>query len=111
MIAILPLFVVGVINMVFTRLIPRFYGDTMNIQLTDSAKPLVLPVAKMVGIWSVEIALMLGILTVVVFGWKKVHVKFADGTKLAIGGALLASLNTASEYGFGSVIAAFRASW
>lgn len=31
---------------------------------------------------------------------------FAEGTKSAIGGALLASMNTASEYGFGAVIAA-----
>ncbi|WP_291143058.1 hypothetical protein [Dokdonella sp.] len=31
---------------------------------------------------------------------------FAEGTKTAIGGALLASMNTASEYGFGAVIAA-----
>ncbi len=105
-IAILPLVVVGVMNLVITRLIPRFYGDTMYIQLTDAAKPLAVPVAKMVGIWAVEIALVLGILTVILFGWKKVHSKFADGTKVAIGGALLASLNTASEYGFGSVIAA-----
>ncbi len=105
-IAILPLFVVGVMNLVITRLVPRFYGDSVNIQLTDAAKPLAVAVSKMVGIWSVEIALVLGILTVVVFGWNKVHAKFAEGTKTAIGGALLASLNTASEYGFGSVIAA-----
>jgi H+/gluconate symporter-like permease len=31
---------------------------------------------------------------------------FAEGTRSAIGGALLASMNTASEYGFGAVIAA-----
>ena len=105
-IAILPLFVVGIMNLVITRLIPKFYGDTVNVQLTATAKPLLVPVAKMVGIWSVEIALVLGILTVIIFGWKKVHTKFAEGTKTAIGGALLASLNTASEYGFGSVIAA-----
>jgi H+/gluconate symporter-like permease len=105
-IAISPLFVVGIMNLVITRMIPKFYGDSVTVQLTDAAKPLVIPVAKLVGIWSVEIALVLGILTVVVFGWKKVHSKFAEGTKLAIGGALLASLNTASEYGFGSVIAA-----
>jgi H+/gluconate symporter-like permease len=82
------------------------YGDTMYIQLTDSAKPIVVPVAKMVGVWAVEIALVLGILTVVIFSWQKVHARFADATKVAIGGALLASLNTASEYGFGTVIAA-----
>jgi H+/gluconate symporter-like permease len=32
--------------------------------------------------------------------------KFAEGSKAAVAGALLASLNTASEYGFGAVIAA-----
>jgi H+/gluconate symporter-like permease len=32
--------------------------------------------------------------------------KFAEGTKAAVGGSLLASMNTASEYGFGGVIAA-----
>ncbi len=106
-IAISPLFVVGIMNMVITRwVIPHFYGDSTTIQLTSVAKPIVVPVAKMVGIWSVEAALVLGILTVVVFGWKKVSEKFAESTKSAIGGALLASLNTASEYGFGSVIAA-----
>ena len=31
---------------------------------------------------------------------------FAEGSKSAIGGALLAGMNTASEYGFGAVIAA-----
>src|SRR3546814_16216993 len=41
-----------------------------------------------------------------VFAWKPVLASFAEGTKNAIGGALLASMNTASEYGFGAVIAA-----
>jgi H+/gluconate symporter-like permease len=68
--------------------------------------PVVAKVPALVGIWSVEAALVLGILTVVIFGWKKLAPKFGEGTKLAISGALLASLNTASEYGFGSVIAA-----
>ena len=31
---------------------------------------------------------------------------FAEGTKAAIGGAMLSAMNTASEYGFGAVIAA-----
>jgi H+/gluconate symporter-like permease len=38
--------------------------------------------------------------------WKPVTSKFADGTKAAVAGSLLASMNTASEYGFGGVIAA-----
>jgi H+/gluconate symporter-like permease len=63
-------------------------------------------VTKLNGIWSVETALLLGILMVVVFGFSRVSKQFAEGTKAAIAGALLASLNTASEYGFGAVIAA-----
>ena len=105
-IAIMPLFVVGILNIVITRMIPSMYGDTVTIQLTSTAKPIVVQVSKFVGIWAVEAALVLGILTVVIFGWKKVVPKFAESTKSAIGGALLASLNTASEYGFGTVIAA-----
>jgi H+/gluconate symporter-like permease len=43
---------------------------------------------------------------VLVFAFKPVAQKFAEGTKAAVGGSLLASMNTASEYGFGGVIAA-----
>ena len=32
--------------------------------------------------------------------------RFAEGSKSAIAGALLATMNTASEYGFGAIIAA-----
>jgi H+/gluconate symporter-like permease len=63
-------------------------------------------VSKVAAIWAVEAALLLGILTVFVFAWKPVIAKFADGSKAAVAGSLLASLNTASEYGFGGVIAA-----
>ncbi len=59
----------------------------------------------MAAIWAVEGALLLGILTVFAFAWRPVLTKFADGTKAAVAGALLASMNTASEYGFGGVIA------
>jgi H+/gluconate symporter-like permease len=57
------------------------------------------------AIWAVEGALLLGILTVFAFAWRPVVAKFADGSKAAVAGALLSSLNTASEYGFGGVIA------
>ena len=58
------------------------------------------------AIWAVEGALLLGILTVFLFAGKTVISKFAEGSKSAVGGALLATMNTASEYGFGAVIAA-----
>lgn len=107
-IAILPLVVVGVANVVFTKkLIPMWYGDSISVKLSAGMKdPVVQKVASLVGIWAVEIALVLGILTVVLFAYKSISKGFAEGTKTAIGGALLASINTASEYGFGSVIAA-----
>ena len=48
----------------------------------------------------------MGILTVLVFAFARVKKRFAEGTKAAVAGSLLASMNTASEYGFGGVIAA-----
>ena len=60
----------------------------------------------MAAIWAVEGALLLGILTVVVFSFGSLKERFAEGSKAAVAGALLAATNTASEYGFGAVIAA-----
>ncbi len=106
-IALLPLVVVGVMNFVFTRIIgPDLYGATSEVALNPSAKPVVQQVSKFLAIWSVEAALTLGILTVFVFASKTLAKSFADGSKAAVSGALLASINTASEYGFGAVIAA-----
>ena len=48
----------------------------------------------------------IGIACVLLFAYRRVRAQFAEGSKAAIGGALLASMNTASEYGFGAVIAA-----
>jgi H+/gluconate symporter-like permease len=93
-------------NKVFTELIPQFYGKTHTAMLAGMAKPLTTEVSKVAAIWAVEAALLLGILTVLVFAFKPVKAKFAEGTKAAIAGSLLASMNTASEYGFGAVIAA-----
>jgi H+/gluconate symporter-like permease len=106
-IAVSPLLMVGVANWVMTKkLIPHFYGVSSSIMLNPTAKPIVQDVTKLNGIWSVETALLLGILMVVIFGFSRVGKQFAEGSKAAIAGALLASLNTASEYGFGAVIAA-----
>ena len=70
------------------------------------AKPLATQVSSVVAIWAVEGALLLGILTVVVLAFGPIKERFAEGSKAAIAGALLAATNTASEYGFGAVIAA-----
>lgn len=108
LIAILPLVLVGVTNKLFTSWIPMFYGDSTTFApgVVGNPAPVVQEVSKIAAIWAVEGALLVGILTVIAFAWKPVIASFAEGTKSAIGGALLASMNTASEYGFGAVIAA-----
>jgi H+/gluconate symporter-like permease len=102
-IAILPLIVVGVANFVLTHAILRAYGPVHEITL--GAKPIVTQIQSVAAIWAVEGALLLGILTVFLFAGRVVMQRFADGSKAAVSGALLASMNTASEYGFGGVIA------
>ena len=106
--AVLPLLLVGVCNKLFTNLIPRFYGQTQSFlpAVIGDAKPIVQEVSKIAAIWAVEGALLVGILCVLCSAWKPVTQRFAEGSKAAVGGALLASMNTASEYGFGAVIAA-----
>jgi H+/gluconate symporter-like permease len=103
-IALSPLVIVGAANFILTQWIPRGYGTTHEITL-GTTKPIVTQISSVAAIWAVEGALLLGILTVFAFAWRPVLAKFADGSKAAVAGALLASMNTASEYGFGGVIA------
>jgi H+/gluconate symporter-like permease len=106
--ALLPLLIVGIANKWLGTLIPRYYGASHSFDpaVIGDAAPVVQEVSRVAAIWAVEGALLLGILSVLALAWKPVVASFADGTKAAIGGALLASMNTASEYGFGAVIAA-----
>ncbi|WP_454056177.1 GntP family permease [Cupriavidus sp. Marseille-Q8015] len=106
LLALLPLVVVGVANFWLTRMIPLWYGATSTVSLPGIPHPIETRIASVTAIWAVEGALLLGILVVLVTAFGTVRTRFAEGTKSAVGGALLASLNTASEYGFGGVIAA-----
>lgn len=108
LLAILPLLLVGVVNKLLTDAIPRLYGASSSFlpAVIGTPKPVVQETAKIAAIWAVEGALLVGILCVLAAAWKPVTRRFAEGSKAAVGGALLASMNTASEYGFGAVIAA-----
>lgn len=108
LLAVLPLVLVGVVNKLLTELIPRLYGATSAFvpAVIGDQKPVVQEISKIAAIWAVEGALLIGILCVLFSAWKPVTQRFAEGSKAAVGGALLASMNTASEYGFGAVIAA-----
>ncbi|WP_408950057.1 GntP family permease [Lysobacter sp. Hz 25] len=107
-VAILPLLLVGIANKAFSVWLPQIYGarHSFDPAVIGDAAPVVQEVSKIAAIWAVEGALLIGIAAVVVFAWKPVTASFAEGSKAAIGGALLAAMNTASEYGFGAVIAA-----
>lgn len=107
-IAVLPLLLVFVSNKLFTLGMPHWYGAEHSLvpSIMGSAAPVVQDVAKITAIWAVLGALLVGILSVLALAWRPVVTQFAEGTKAAIGGAVLAAMNTASEYGFGAVIAA-----
>ena len=105
-IALLPLVVVGVLNKVFTIEMPLIYGATNETSLAGLDHPITSSVAALGAIWALELALLAGILTVVAFGHRGIAGRFGEGTKAAVAGSLLAAMNTASEYGFGGVIAA-----
>lgn len=106
--AVLPLLVVGLSNLAYTHWIPDLYGATHSFvpSVMGNPAPVVQDVPKVAAIWAVMAALLTGIVCVLVTAWSAVAAAFAEGTKSAISGALLAAMNTASEYGFGAVIAA-----
>jgi H+/gluconate symporter-like permease len=109
LLALLPLIVVGVANFVLTRMIPDWYGASFTVSpdiLPGLKAPVTTPIKTVVAIWAVQGALLLGILLVVFTAFARIKDRFAAGSKAAVGGALLAAMNTASEYGFGGVIAA-----
>ncbi len=106
MIAIAPLLLVGVLNLLFTHWIPQWYGASHELTLPGLAKPVVTEVGKITAIWAVQAALLSGIVLVLVCGYRNIRGRLAEGSRTAVGGAILAAMNTASEYGFGAVIAA-----
>lgn len=107
-IAILPLLMVAVSNRIFTDLIPKVFGEAQEFipNVIGKATPVVQKISAVKALWAVEGALLVGIAVVFLFAFRPVVKRFAEGSKAAINGALLASINTASEYGYGAVIAA-----
>ena len=103
--ALVPLILVGVLSRCFTLLLPRAYPEQFDFAKAGIAAVPVLVTKDLFAIWAVEGALLVGVLSVVLLAWRRVQPRFAVSANAAIAGALLAALNTASEYGFGGVIA------
>ncbi|WP_034303827.1 GntP family permease [Herbaspirillum sp. RV1423] len=107
LVALFPLVLVCSLNYVFGKWIPAWYDMAQySLSLPGLSAPLTVDVVKSAPIWGVEGALLIGILTVVVSSWRTVLPKFSEGSKNAVSGAMLAAMNSASEFGFGAVIAA-----
>ncbi|MGQ9369428.1 GntP family permease [Azospirillum sp. ST 5-10] len=104
--AISPLVLVGVLNLVFTKMLPVWYPAEIAVTMNAITKPFTVKLAGVIGIWSVEISLGIACLFLVAVSFKTLKEKFSVGSKMAVGGAMLATMNTATEYGYGSVIAA-----
>jgi H+/gluconate symporter-like permease len=103
--AFVPLVLVGVTNKLFVTYIPKWYPNGFDFAALglDAYK---VDVTASAAIWAIMMALMVGIITSIAYDWKRVSTGFKDGVNTAIGGSLLATMNTGAEYGFGGVIAA-----
>ncbi|PLR97637.1 GntP family permease [Bacillus sp. T33-2] len=104
--AFVPLILVGVMNKVFVTYIPQWYPDGFDFTKVGMDALGVVDVSAFAAIWAVEMALIVGIIATILYDWKRVTANFKEGLNTSIGGSLLATMNTAAEYGFGGVIAA-----
>lgn len=103
--AILPLLVVAGSNFLLSRQLPKIFGESYSLA-SFGVEQEAITVSKMSGIWSIELSLAAGILVTLALGFPRIRGRAKKGLDAAVAGALLATTNTASEYGFGGVIAA-----
>ena len=87
-------------------MIPKWYPNGFDFSTIGMKAFGKVELSAVVGIWSVELALIIGIVTTLLLYWKRVVTGFQAGLNTSIGGALLATMNTGAEFGFGGVIAA-----
>ncbi|PFN99381.1 transporter [Bacillus sp. AFS076308] len=103
--AFVPLILVGVTNKLFITYIPKWYPNGFDFSAIG-LKVYTVDVTAMAAIWAIIMALVVGIVSSLLYDWKRVTKNFKEGLNTAIGGSLLATMNTGAEYGFGGIIAA-----
>ena len=104
--ALLPLLLVGILNWYFTGWLLERYGSSFDFAASGVAGVPALDTSRLAAIWAVECALAVAILLVLAACLGSVRKTLPGALHAAVGGAMLAALNTGSEYGFGAVIAA-----
>ena len=106
-IALLPLILVLAVNYYLSRVYT--WDPAILAPLSGLKLPLMAPAVKnVIGIWSLVIGLVLGIILALALGFKNIPKGGGLQKALNVGaiGSLLAIMNTASEVGYGNVIAA-----
>ncbi len=106
-IGILPLALVLAINFYLSRVYT--WDPNILLPLAGLKLPLMAPAVKnVIGVWSLVIALVFGIVFALALGFKNIPKGGGLQKALNVGaiGSLLAIMNTASEVGYGNVIAA-----
>jgi len=106
-VAVLPLILVLAINYYLSRVYT--WDPDILAPLSGMKLPLMAPAVKnVIGIWSLVIGLVLGIVLALALGFKNIPKGGGLQKALNVGaiGSLLAIMNTASEVGYGNVIAA-----
>ena len=106
-ICILPLLLVLVLNFLLSRVFT--WNPAMLEPLAGMKLPLMAPAVKnVIGIWSLIISLVPAIILALLIGHKNLSKEGGLQRALNVGaiGSLLAIMNTASEVGYGNVIAA-----
>jgi len=104
--AILPLVLVTVCNKIFTTWVGASYASPFSFENIGVSGVADIDTSKFIAVWAVEAALVIGILATVATAWKPIRNTIRSGITGAVTGGVMATLNTAAEYGFGAVIAA-----
>lgn len=103
--AVLPLVMVALVNKLYGIWLPGFYGSYFDFAEKGVENVSPVPIKGVAAIWSVSAGLLAGIAVILVCSYSRIRTKLFTGLNVSVGGALLATINTASEYGFGGVIA------
>ncbi|MBB6215554.1 H+/gluconate symporter-like permease [Anaerosolibacter carboniphilus] len=103
-ISILPILLVLVLNFYLSKV---YYPGAKSEALIPILEKFGTAPGKVVGIWSIIIALVVAILFTVIVNWKRINVM--ETVNKGAYGSMLAILNTASEVGYGNVISGLAA--
>lgn len=99
-IAIIPVIVVIVVNFVLSKMVfTEAHADSYTY-LDEYGTTL----SGVAGTWSLIVALIVGIILVVLFNFKRFKKGVVETLKEGVSGSFLAVMNTASEVGYGNVV-------